>query len=130
VLYLDIDRFKHVNDTLGHEAGDLLLKDFASRLRAVTRATDTVARFGGDEFVVLLEDVKDRQNALRVAEKIMLEGRRLVMIDGRGCVATASIGIAFAENGAGDEALLRRADRALYDAKGAGRDCYRIADSA
>ena len=128
VLYLDIDRFKQVNDTLGHEAGDLLLKDFAARLRSVTRATDTVARFGGDEFVVLLEDVKDRHNALRVAEKIMLEGRRLVMIDGRGCVATTSIGIAFAENGVGEEALLRRADQALYEAKGAGRDCFRLAD--
>ncbi|HET7362577.1 MAG TPA: diguanylate cyclase [Burkholderiales bacterium] len=127
VLYLDIDRFKQVNDTLGHQAGDMLLKDFAARLRTVTRATDTVARFGGDEFVVLLEDVKDRQSALRVAEKIMLEGRRLVLIDGRGCVATASIGIAFAEDGIGEEALLKRADQALYDAKGAGRDCYRVA---
>ncbi|HSU77528.1 MAG TPA: diguanylate cyclase [Burkholderiales bacterium] len=128
VLYLDLDRFKQVNDSLGHEAGDLLLKDFAARLRAVTRASDTVARFGGDEFVVLLEDVAERQNALRVAEKIMLEGRRLVLIEGRGCVATASIGIAFAEAGTGDEGLLKRADQALYDAKGAGRDCYRIAE--
>ena len=127
VLYLDIDRFKQVNDTLGHEAGDMLLKDFAARLRAVTRATDTVARFGGDEFVVLLEDVKDRQSALRVADKIILEGRRLVVIDGRGCVATASIGIAFAENGHGEEALLKRADEALYAAKEAGRDCYHVA---
>jgi diguanylate cyclase (GGDEF)-like protein/PAS domain S-box-containing protein len=126
VLYLDIDRFKQVNDSLGHAAGDLLLKDFAARLRSVTRASDTVARFGGDEFVVLLEELKDRQNALRVAEKIMLEGRRLVMIDGRACVATTSIGIAFAENGAGEEALLKRADQALYEAKGAGRDCYRV----
>jgi len=126
VLYLDIDRFKQVNDTLGHEAGDMLLKDFAARLRAATRATDTVARFGGDEFVVLLEDVKERSNAVRVAEKIILEGRRLVMIDGRGCVATLSVGIAFAENGVGEEALLKRADQALYDAKAAGRDCYRM----
>ena len=130
VLYLDIDRFKQVNDTLGHEAGDMLLKDFAARLRAVTRATDTVARFGGDEFVVLLEDVKEESNALRVAEKIMLEGRRLVMIDGQGCVATTSIGIAFAENGHGDEALLKRADQALYEAKTAGRDCYRVESSS
>jgi diguanylate cyclase (GGDEF)-like protein/PAS domain S-box-containing protein len=128
VLYLDIDRFKQVNDTLGHEAGDLLLKDFAARLRAVTRASDTVARFGGDEFVVLLEDVKERQNALRVAEKILLEGRRLVVIDGHGCAATASIGIAFAENGAGEEGLLRRSDEALYAAKAAGRDRYNVAE--
>jgi diguanylate cyclase (GGDEF)-like protein len=87
-----------------------------------------VARFGGDEFVVLLEDVKDRSSALRVAEKIILEGRRLVVIEGRGCVATASIGIAFAENGHGDEALLKRADEALYAAKQGGRDGYRVAD--
>ena len=128
VLYLDIDRFKQVNDTLGHEAGDMLLKDFAARLRTVTRAGDTVARFGGDEFVVLLEDVKERQSALRVAEKIILEGRRLVVIDGHGCVATASIGIAFAENGHGEDALLKRADEALYAAKEAGRDRCRVAD--
>ncbi len=128
VLYLDIDRFKQVNDTLGHEAGDMLLKDFAARLRAVTRATDMVARFGGDEFVVLLEDVKERQNALRVAEKIILEGRRLVVIEGRACVATASIGLAFAENAHGEDALLKRADEAMYAAKEAGRDRYRVAD--
>jgi len=131
VLYLDIDRFKQVNDSMGHAAGDALLKDFAGRLRAVVRATDSVARFGGDEFVVLLEDLKDREAAVRVAEKILLEGRRLLRIEGRSCVATTSIGIAYGEGGVEDERmLLKRADEALYAAKAAGRDCHRVAEGS
>jgi diguanylate cyclase (GGDEF)-like protein/PAS domain S-box-containing protein len=127
LLYLDLDRFKEVNDSLGHGAGDILLKDFAARLRAGVRATDTVARFGGDEFVILLEDVKDRGQAIRVAEKIVAEARQPLMVEGRELVATASIGVAFGEGNAVPEELLRRADAALYDAKNAGRDRYRIA---
>ena len=127
VLYLDIDRFKHVNDTLGHGAGDVLLKDFALRLRASVRGTDTVARFGGDEFVVLLEDMKDRDNATRVAEKIIAECRAPLRIDGRDFLATTSLGIAFGDGMSDADALLKRADGALYAAKSAGRDCYRVA---
>ncbi|HEX7220893.1 MAG TPA: diguanylate cyclase [Burkholderiales bacterium] len=127
LLYLDLDRFKEVNDSLGHAAGDILLKDFAARLRAGVRATDTVARFGGDEFVILLEDVKDRGHAIRVAEKIVAEARQPLMVEGRELVATASIGVAFGEGNAVEEELLRRADAALYEAKNAGRDRYRIA---
>jgi diguanylate cyclase (GGDEF)-like protein/PAS domain S-box-containing protein len=127
LLYLDLDRFKEVNDSLGHAAGDLLLKDFAARLRAGVRATDTVARFGGDEFVILLEDVKERGQALRVAEKIVAEARQPLMVEGRELVATASIGVAFGDGNAVEEELLRRADAALYEAKNAGRDGYRVA---
>ena len=127
LLYLDLDRFKEVNDTLGHAAGDLLLKDFAARLRAGVRATDTVARFGGDEFVILLEDVKERGQATRVAEKIVAEARQPLLVEGREVTATASIGVAFGEGSAVEEELLRRADAALYEAKNAGRDGYRVA---
>jgi len=127
LLYLDLDRFKEVNDSLGHTGGDILLKDFASRLRAGVRATDTVARFGGDEFVILLEDVKDRGHAIRVAEKIVAEARQPLLVEGRELTATASIGVAFGDGNAVEEELLRSADAALYEAKNAGRDGYRVA---
>jgi diguanylate cyclase (GGDEF)-like protein/PAS domain S-box-containing protein len=128
VLYIDLDRFKEVNDTLGHGAGDLLLKDFAVRLRGGVRASDTVARLGGDEFVVLLEDIKERAHALRVADKILEDCRRPLRLEGRDVVATASIGIAFAEADVDAPGLLKRADAALYKAKAAGRDGYRVAE--
>ena len=90
-------------------------------------ATDTVARFGGDEFVILLEDVKDREHAIRVADKIVAEARLPLMVEGRELVATASVGVAFGDGDAPGEELLRRADAALYEAKNAGRDRYRVA---
>ena len=127
VLYLDLDNFKQVNDSLGHAAGDTLLKDFAVRLRQSVRATDTVARFGGDEFVVLLEDVKESGNALSVAEKIIADARQPLSIEGREIVATASIGIAYG-TGLDEENLVKRADAALYQAKGGGRDRYCFAE--
>jgi diguanylate cyclase (GGDEF)-like protein len=91
------------------------------------RASDTVARFGGDEFVVLLEDVRERHNAVRVAEKILAEACRPLPLDGREASVTTSIGIAYSDGASTDEELLRRADRALYEAKSAGRNRYRIA---
>jgi diguanylate cyclase (GGDEF)-like protein/PAS domain S-box-containing protein len=127
LLYLDIDRFKEINDQLGHAAGDTVLKDFAVRLRAGVRATDTVARFGGDEFVVLLEDVKDPDDAMRVAEKILAECRQPLALEGREVLATVSVGVAYCDGSADEEHLLRRADAALYEAKSAGRDGYRVA---
>src|SRR6266850_469460 len=90
------------------------------------RATDTVARFGGDEFVVLLEDVRERENAVRVAEKIVADCRQPLRIDGRDIVATASIGLAYGGAADDEEALIKRADAALYDAKRAGRNCFRL----
>jgi diguanylate cyclase (GGDEF)-like protein/PAS domain S-box-containing protein len=127
VLYLDIDRFKEINDRFGHAAGDALLRDFAARLRSSVRASDTVARFGGDEFVVLLDDIKEPEHAMRVAEKIVGECREPLRIEASDVVATTSIGLAFGGQGAQAEELLRRADAALYAAKSGGRDGYRVA---
>jgi len=126
VLYLDIDRFKRVNDSLGHAAGDALLKAFAGRLTACVRTTDTVARLGGDEFVVLLEDLKDGASALRIADKILEAMRAPISVDGQEVLITTSIGIAQAA-GEDEGALLKRADAALYDAKAGGRNGFRVA---
>jgi diguanylate cyclase (GGDEF)-like protein/PAS domain S-box-containing protein len=127
LVYLDIDRFKEVNDTLGHPAGDALLKEFAARLRGAVRASDTVARLGGDEFVVLLEDVKDEDCAGRVAEKLMAQCRRPFALEAGEIVASASAGLACGAGSIDADILLRRADNALYEAKRAGRDQYRLA---
>jgi len=127
LLYLDIDRFKQVNDSLGHSTGDKLLVQFAMRLRACVRASDSVARLGGDEFIVLLEDLKDRDAALRIADKILAETRAPVRIDAREVAVTTSIGIAYWAGDETGEELLQRADAALYEAKRAGRDAYSLA---
>jgi diguanylate cyclase (GGDEF)-like protein/PAS domain S-box-containing protein len=127
VLFLDIDGFKDVNDRLGHGAGDALLAEFAMRLRAAVRASDTVARFGGDEFVVLLEDVRDRQSVLRIAEKILEEARRPIEVEGTDVAITTSVGVAYSDATSSEEDLLKRADAALYQAKEAGRNRYRVA---
>ena len=126
VLFLDVDRFEAVNDTLGHAAGDEILRELARRLRASVRASDTVARFGGDEFVVLLEDVRERHNAVRIAEKILEEARRPASVQGRDVVCTASLGLAYSDAVSSGEDLLKRADAALYQAKAAGRNRYRV----
>ena len=127
LLYLDIDRFKGVNDRHGHLAGDALLKGFAQRLRACVRASDTVARLGGDEFVVLLDELHDAESASRVAQKILETVRAPIQADAQEIAVTASIGIAHDDSSGDEERLLRRADAALYQAKAAGRDAFRIA---
>ena len=127
LLYLDIDRFKQVNDSHGHSAGDKLLVQFAMRLRACVRASDSVARLGGDEFIVLLEDLKDRDAALRIAQKILEDTRTPVRIDAREVAVTTSIGVAYYAGDESGEELLQRADAALYEAKRAGRDAYCLA---
>lgn len=126
VLYLDLDRFKQVNDKFGHAAGDRLLRHVALRLRGCVRQSDTVARFGGDEFVVLLEDLRDREHAVAVVEKIIDEMRRPLNLEGFEVSVTTSIGLAYANVGAEPETLVKRADKALYEAKAAGRDCFSV----
>ena len=118
VLYVDIDDFKRVNDSLGHASGDLLLQEVARRLLLCVRESDTVARLGGDEFVVLLEDVHNLDDAQAVADKIRGTMRQPTEIDGGALRIQASIGIAlYPEHGEEIEQLLSYADEAMYSAK-------------
>jgi len=122
VLFIDVDRFKLINDSLGHAKGDEVLVSVAARIRNALRHDDTVARFGGDEFVVLCEDLTDRVDAVAVAEGIQRETAQPIVVDGLAYVVSVSIGIALAaspETSADD--LLRDADAAMYQAKEKGR---------
>ncbi len=120
-LFLDLDRFKQVNDSLGHRAGDELLCAVAERLNGACRATDTVARFGGDEFVVLCEELDSPDEATEVAQRIIEAMLRPVHISAQQTVVTVSIGIAVAAADDDAEAVLRDADLAMYEAKAAGQ---------
>jgi diguanylate cyclase (GGDEF)-like protein/PAS domain S-box-containing protein len=127
VLFLDLDNFKLVNDSFGHEVGDQLLMAIAGRLQTCVRPEDTVARLGGDEFTVLLEDVADTADAVRVAGRIMEELRAPFVLEGREIVINASVGIASsasARNRPGN--LLKNADLALYEAKRNGKTRYEV----
>jgi diguanylate cyclase (GGDEF)-like protein/PAS domain S-box-containing protein len=129
VLFLDLDRFKEVNDTLGHSAGDRLLVAVARRVEAGVRPSDTVSRFGGDEFVILCEDVAGEVGAAQVAERIRETLERPVMIGDHEVAVNASIGVAMAGKDSNADELLRRADAAMYRAKDLGRDRYEVATS-
>jgi diguanylate cyclase (GGDEF)-like protein len=122
VLFLDLDRFKHVNDTFGHAAGDDLLRQVATRLRAAVRAVDTVSRLGGDEFVVLLPDLRDPGDADIVAKRVGRVLGRPFVVEGEEVIMSASIGTAV-HPGAGDSysSLLRAADASMYAAKTSSR---------
>jgi len=133
LMYLDIDRFKQINDTLGHAAGDAVLQAFAQRLTQSVRVTDTVARLGGDEFVVILEGLHSEAEPQFIARKILAAIARPIDIEGRALDITTSIGIAWCADvghGADGErcaqSLLARADEALYEAKAAGRNTWRL----
>ncbi len=131
VLMLDLDRFKHVNDTLGHQAGDCVVREFGSRLSALLRSSDSVARLGGDEFAVVLADIADRSDVEKICERILDTVRKPFEISGRQAFVGVSIGVALAPE-AGSERidLMRKADIALYQAKTEGRDAYRIFTAA
>lgn len=122
VIYADLDHFKPVNDTFGHAAGDQLLREFASRLQHLVRPTDAVARLGGDEFVVVLSGVRDISAAARVAEKVVLQAKEPMQIEGQPVTVSASVGVAFdAEAAGGWKLLVERADQLVYRAKAQGR---------
>ena len=125
VLFMDLDRFKIINDTLGHEAGDVLLKELAARLREALRAGDTIGRQGGDEFVVLVEDAESAESIAEVAQKILDTVSRTLPVHGHEYSVTASIGISvFPDDGADVQTLLKNADIAMYRAKERGRNAF------
>ncbi len=122
VMFIDLDHFKTVNDTLGHEVGDLLLKEVAGRIGSVLRKGDTLARLGGDEFVVVLERLKRAEDAAQVANKVIAGLAQDVVLSGQAVRTAASIGVAiFPSDGADASTLMRHADTAMYVAKSSGR---------
>lgn len=127
VLFLDLDRFKHVNDSLGHEVGDKLLQEIAKRVRAAVRPDDVVVRMGGDEFVVLLHSTRTHEEINSAANRINSVLSGPVVIDGRAVVATVSIGVSvFPRDGATMGELLKHSDTAMYQAKDSGRNNYQV----
>ncbi len=126
IIFLDLDKFKPVNDNYGHSVGDLLLQQVAKRLQDSIRASDTVGRIGGDEFVLLLGELVGADAALALAEKIRLEIRRPYRIDGHELAISCSLGIAiYPDDGADELTLAKSADEAMYRAKEGGRDSVR-----
>jgi diguanylate cyclase (GGDEF)-like protein len=129
VLFLDLDRFKNINDSLGHTHGDLLLVAFAERLERTLRPVDTLARFGGDEFAILISGMTDATDAVRVAQRIQDELSQPFVLDKNSAFATASIGIALSSSGYDrPEDILRDADIAMYRAKENGKARYELFD--
>ena len=129
MLFIDLDNFKRVNDSLGHLEGDILLRSVAQRLTGALRSTDMVARFGGDEFVVLLQPVQGTEQVDVVARKLLLDVERPLQACGRTLSVTPSIGIAmFPEHGLTPEQLIQRSDMAMYQAKSRGRATYQFFD--
>lgn len=129
ILYLDLDRFKQINDALGHAAGDEILKQAGRRLLGSVRQSDTVARIGGDEFVVLLEAPDSEATIMAVAEKIRSALNEPFDLQGRRLQTPPSVGVAiFPEHGSADEQLLNNADDAMYEAKKAGGNCVKLSE--
>ena len=127
VLFLDLDRFKHVNDSRGHETGDKLLKTVAQRIRSTMRAQDVVVRMGGDEFVIVMKDIKNTEKVNEAAERINQALSAPMVVDGRTLVTTVSIGVAlYPRDGLDMGELLRHSDTAMYQAKDRGRNNFQL----
>ncbi|WP_343585083.1 EAL domain-containing protein [Herbaspirillum sp.] len=127
VLLLDLDRFKNINDTFGHETGEAVLQEIAQRFRGSLRELDILARVGGDEFIVLVDDFDDPLQVGEIAQKLLAEARKPFIIDGQEATLSASIGIAtYPGDGHNAQALIKNADIAMYRAKHHGKDDYRF----
>lgn len=127
VFFLDLDRFKAINDALGHQAGDKLLVDTTQRLLSTLRSSDVLARISGDEFVILLPEISDEESAASVARKLIAAVSEPMMLNGQRCQVTASIGIGlYPEHGDDEQTLMKNADFAMYVAKEAGKNNYQF----
>jgi len=127
VLFLDLDHFKVVNDSLGHTLGDALLREIATRLRSSVREGDVVARVGGDEFTIVLQELEKKEDAAAMAQRVLRVIAEPIEIDGQRLYITASIGITvYPDDGEDAETLLKNADNAMYRAKAVGRNCYEM----
>lgn len=127
LMFVDLDKFKPINDTFGHDAGDYVLKVIAERLSALMRKTDLVARIGGDEFVILLEEITQIEDIERIAGKVLEMIRKPIEFKGNDCSVGGSIGISVGpEHGTNEEALIKAADEVMYLVKQAGRNDFRI----
>jgi len=127
VMEIDLDGFKAVNDTYGHHIGDLLLQSVAGLLKNAVRKSDTVARMGGDEFIILLPEIKEERSTGKIAAKILKAFDQCFQLDGQKIYLTPSIGIAvFPEHGQDADHLIKHADNAMYRVKESGKNNYRI----
>lgn len=127
LLFLDLDHFKEINDSFGHAVGDQLLREVAANIVTCVRATDTVCRHGGDEFVILLTEIEERQDTVQVAEKLLAKFSAPRIIDGHEIQVTMSIGISvYPENGLDADTLIQNADTAMYTSKDNGRNSYQF----
>jgi diguanylate cyclase (GGDEF)-like protein/PAS domain S-box-containing protein len=130
LMFVDLDGFKIVNDTLGHDAGDYVLKQVAQRLLSCVRETDTVARLGGDEFLIIATEINARENIAQIAEKVIKLISQPIIFNKQQAVVGASIGIAlFPDHGEDMDQLIKQADKAMYSVKNAGKNGFRFADT-
>lgn len=127
IFYIDLDNFKQINDQWGHDAGDLVLKEAAKRILSVIRPTDIAARFGGDEFVVMLKDVQNEEDAITIVQRMIMEFQNPIKEAGQEFMLTCSIGVAhYPDHGESPEDLIKNADTALYYVKDRGKNDYMI----
>ena len=125
VMFIDLDGFKDVNDTLGHDTGDYVLQQVAKRLLSCVRETDTVTRVGGDEFLIIATEINAPENAAQIAKKVIHLVSQPIIFNGRQSVVSASIGIAlFPDDGQDMDQLIKKADEAMYSVKKAGKNGF------
>lgn len=127
LLFVDLDKFKEINDTFGHDTGDQVLREVGTRMRNCLRHTDKIARMGGDEFYILIEDLNESHYAADIAQKLLQEVMRPVVIRGKNCYVSASIGISiYPDDGDSPQTLLKNADKAMYRVKNVGKNGYQF----